>query len=147
MSHTTTVSTIAITDIGALRAAVDELKRRGMRIDMIDNAVPRAYYDGQQGLGQADHVLRLADSKYDIGIYANGKGGYEARADFYNGEIERVLGATPQDGEDTYQAKMGKMYQMYAVVAAEQAAFRQGYSPRRVEQEDGTIQLVMEVAA
>lgn len=145
MSHTTTISAITITDANALRAAVDELKRRGMNIELETNSAPRAYYSNQDGMGVAPYVVRLRDSRYDVGLYEKDKG-YEARADFWAGDIEKVLGADAREGEDPGQAKLGKLYQMYAVCAAEQQAFRQGLNPRRVDLEDGTIQLQMEVA-
>jgi len=146
MSHTTTVSDIMITDVAALRSAVEELKRRGMNIQLRENATPRAYSQGQTGMGQAPFVVNIPDSKYDVGLYKV-EGGYEARTDFYMGEVEKVLGVTPKKGESATQAKMGKLYQMYGVHAAEQQAFRQGYSPRRVEMADGTMQLQITVAA
>jgi hypothetical protein len=134
-----------ITDVAALRAAVDELKRRGMKISLEQNTTPRAYFSNQQGMGEADYVVQLHDASYDVGLYKKDKG-YEARTDFWGGSVEKVLGVNPKEGENADQARLGKLYQMYAVCAAEQQAFRQGYNPRRVELSDGTIQLQMEVA-
>lgn len=141
MSHTTTVNSIKITDINALRSAVEELSRLGMRISLKQDATPRAYYSEQEGMGLADYVVQLDDSKYDIGLYKSKDGHYEARTDFYSGSVESVLGVQAGEGEDVSQARMGKLYQMYAVHAAEQQAFRQGYTASRHEMADGTLQV------
>jgi hypothetical protein len=142
MSHTTAINCIKITDISALRSAITELKSHGVKCDLLENAVPRAYYPNQEGLGKAEFVVNVKDARYDVGLYKDKEGvGYEARCDFYTGSIEDVLGAKAQKGEDIEMARLGKLYQTYAIHAATNAAVQQGYSVQRINQEGGTVQL------
>jgi hypothetical protein len=141
MSHTTSLDGILFTDMDALRSAIDELKSNGVNCDLLENATPRAYYKDQSGLGKAPFVVRLNSTDYDVGLYEKEKGAYEARADFWAGKVSGQLGAEARDGENTDQAKLGKLYQMYAVHAATRQAVRQGYNVHRVTKDDGTIQL------
>lgn len=143
MSHTSTVKSIAITNIAALRAAVDELAKSGIKISLIEKATPRAYFSNQAGMGLADYVVQIPDAKYDIGLYKKDDGSYEARTDFYGGTVERVLGATPTSKEAEGQAKMGKLFQMYGVHAATMAARAKGYMVRRQAGENQQIKLVV----
>lgn len=144
MSHTTAINTISITDVNALQSAIRELKANGVKCDLLERAVPRAYYPNQQGMGQADYVVKLHDSKYDVGLYAKQDGkGYESRCDFWDGQIERVLGTTPGEGDDHQQAKLGKLYQTYAIHAATNAAVQQGYTVQRINREGGAVRLMV----
>lgn len=141
MSHTTTISGITIKDIPALRSAIQELKSKGVKCDLLENEVPRAYFDNQEGMGKADYVVKLHDSRFDVGLYKNSKNEFEARADLHAGHVASVLGSTPKKGEDARQAAMGKMFQMYAVHAATRKATQQGFTIQRNVLKDGTIQL------
>lgn len=150
MSHTSVIKAIVISDVRALRAAIKELKREGVKCDLLENAVPRAYYTNQDGLGKADFVVKLDDSKYDIGLYQNKEiGGYEARADLFNASnnIAKVLGVTQANGKSRESAALGKLYQKYAVNAAERQALEQGYSTQRNTLQDGSVQLTLTAAA
>jgi hypothetical protein len=146
MSHTTKIDSVVISDVGALAQAITELTAEGVRCELLENAMPRAYYNNQKGMETAPYVVKLHDSKYDVGLYDNGQGGYEARADFWAKEVENVLGAKAAGAGDAAQAKMGKLFQRYAVVAAENHAAMNGYSSQRNEQADGTLQLVLNAA-
>lgn len=140
MSHTSTIDAIVFTDMGALQAAINELKATGVDCELLENIKPRAYYDNQQGMGVAPYVVKLNKAQYDIGLYKNDDGGYEARTDFYGGSVEKELGVTDASvtGE---QKKMGKLYQMYGTHAATRKAIQQGYGVTRSTKADGTIQL------
>lgn len=142
MSHTTEIDAVEIIDIAALQAAVNELAASGINCQLVENVVPRAYYNDQ--LPKAEYVLKLNDSDYDIGFYKreNGKG-YNTRCDFFNRKVEGVLGATCGQDEDAGMAKLGKLYQSYAIHAATHAAVQQGYSVQRVNQPSGAVQLVV----
>lgn len=146
MSHTTAINSVVITDLAALNAAVEELRQNGVRCELINNATPRAYYDSQQGMGEAPMVLKLHDAQYDVGLYPTESGGYEARTDFWAGEVERVLGNPAESPEQREQAKLGKLFQTYAVCAAENHAAMNGYSTMRDVKDDGTVQLVLTAA-
>lgn len=141
MSHTATVKSIKITSLTALRSAVAELAQNGTRCSLIENSTPRAYFSNQAGMGQADFVLKLDASPYDIGLYKTEDGSYEARTDFYAGHIEKVLGAKACSVESAAQAKMGKLFQMYGIHAATEAARKKGHMVKRVNKEDGRVLL------
>lgn len=144
MSHTTEIGSIVFSDIAALRAAVADLKAQGINCDLIDKAVPRAYFPNQEGMGAAPHVLKLHDCPYDVGFYPATSGkGYVARTDLFAGHVSRVLGVVARPGESLEQAALGKLNQSYAVHAAIREAARRGYTVRKVTKEDGTIQLHM----
>ncbi len=148
MSHTSTINAAVITDVHALRAAINDLKQAGVKCDLLENAVPRAYYSSQRGMEKADLVVKLHDSKYDVGLYKQeGKNSYEARTDFYNHQVEGVLGVTPQGEETPDQARLGKLLNAYAVNAATRKASQQGYQVSRVNNSDGSVQLRLQVSA
>lgn len=140
MSHTTSIKAIKIQSITALQAAVAEMKQGGMPIALIPNATPRAFFPDQPGMGKADYVVQLGGCKYDVGLYKTDDG-YEARTDFWNGEVEKVLGAKPRDPANKDQAKMGRLFQMYGVHATMEQCRRAGQSVRRITKEDGTVAL------
>lgn len=141
MSHTATVKSIAIQSITALRAAITELAQSGVRCSLLENETPRAYFPNQPGMGKADFVVKLDASPYDIGLYKREDGTYEARTDFFAGHIEKVLGAKPTTPANADQARMGKLFQLYGVHAAMEAARRKGHMVRRINREDGRVAL------
>lgn len=127
-----------------MRAAVQELNdRHGIKCSLVENTTPRAYFADQAGLGKAPLILRLDDCKYDIGFYPDGAGAYEARTDFWNGHVEKVLGAPACSVASKEQAKLGKMFQAYGIHAAMQQARKQGYTVRRQAGKDGAEQLIV----
>lgn len=144
MSHTTSITDIVFSDIEALNAAVAELRSKGVAITVEKGGRPRAYYTDQQGMGDAAYVLRLAASRYDVGLYHNAeKGGYEARTDLFMGDVAKVLGVTPAKGVSLERAALGKLYQTYAVHAATRQAIKKGYTVNRINAPDGTVKLVV----
>lgn len=143
MSHTSEISAVAIVDIGALEATVAELKASGIQCSLLKNAKPRAYYDNQQGMGVAPFVLKLDQSRYDVGFYPNETGGYVARTDLFGGDIQRLLGTVKGEKETVQQAALGKLYQGYAINATVRQAAKQGYRVQRSLKSDGTVQLTL----
>lgn len=143
MSHTTEIKGIKIVDIAALTAAVSELRAKGIGISLLKDAVPRAYYDQQQGMGKADYVIKLDNAKYDVGLYRQEDGTYEARTDFWGGHVEHVLGAKASKPENAVQAKLGKLYQAYGIAAATNQARAKGLNVRRVDGANGEAKLVL----
>lgn len=145
MSHTASIKSIKIQSVAALRAAVEELNRTGTKMSLVPNAQPRSYYSAhgmeQAGMGKADFVIKLDGAAYDIGLYKQTDGSFEARTDFWMGSVEKVLGATARTPENVEQAKMGKLLQMYGIHAATETARRQGHMVRRINKADGTIAL------
>ena len=138
MSHTSTISGVQIVSISALTAAVAELNKAGVKCELIKGGTPRAFYANQENLGPADYIVKLADAPYDIGLYKNGDA-FEARTDFWGGHVERCLGGRATTEARADQAKMGRLFQLYAVHAATEKARRQGHSVRRVVQPSGKI--------
>lgn len=143
MSHTTTISTLLLSDEDAIRGAITELKSQGVKCDLLEAAVPRAYPG--TNMKQADLVLNLKDSPYDVGLYKNKDGEYAAATDFYQGKVESILGVMPGEGDDRNQARLGKFYQAYAQSAIERQASQQGYSVSRVRSDNGAVRLVLGV--
>ena len=147
MSHTATIDAVVISDEHALRAAITELKNNGVNCDLLENAMARAYYPNQSGMDtEARFVVKLHDSRYDVGLYAKeDNSGYEARTDLWGGDVQKVLGAKAQEGESDAQAALGKLFQTYAIHAATRKATQQGYRVNRVTKDDGTVQLQIAV--
>lgn len=140
MSHTSTVRAIKIQSVSALRAAIAELAQGGVACSLVENEIPRAYFANQHGMGKADFVVKLAKAQYDIGLYKTDEG-YEARTDFYGGSVAKELGGVATSPETREQAQMGKLFQMYGVHAATEAARRKGHMVRRIVKPNGTIAL------
>ena len=128
MSHTARISAIKITDIAALRLAVQDLQKMGVVCSLVENDTPRAYYNNQEGMGRAPYVLKLDGAKYDIGFYneADVKV-YEPRTDFFGGSVENILGV--KDGTD--QGRLGKLFNLYSANAVINTAIRKGYKHSR----------------
>ena len=148
MSHTATINSVVISDEHALRSTIIELKSHGINCDLLENTVPRAYYDNQAGMeGKARFVVNLKDSKYDIGLYEREDGkGFEVRTDLYANQVNAVLGVKAQKGETSEQAALGKLFQTYAIHATTRAATQRGHRVNRVTKQDGTVQLQINVA-
>lgn len=138
MSHTSTVKSVVITSLPALKMAVDELAKEGIKIALQDGGVPRAYYSNQNGLGPADYVLVLGGCPYDVGLYNNGKGGFEARTDLWQGKVAKVLGVP---NAKTPEESLGKLFQAYAVNAAIRHATSQGLRYSRSKDAAGNVVL------
>lgn len=144
MSHTTEVNDIVFTDIEALKAAVNELAAKGVKLSLTKGGTPRAYYANQNGMGAADYVLKVEQARYDVGFYSDkDKKGMVARTDFFGGDIERLLGTPVKQGDDPNRAKLGKLYHTYAIHAATRAAAKKGLQTRRVNNADGSVRLVV----
>ena len=145
MSHTTTIGQILFADEAALRAAAEELKDRGVNCDLIEAAIPRAYYANQ--MSQADLVLKLHDSRYDVGFYPNQDGKLEARCDLWGGDVASQLGAPMEKGISENEAAIGKLRNAYVGKAAETAFAQQGGMVTRQQNDDGSYELTVTVAA
>ena len=144
MSHTTEISNIVFSDTAALTAAIKELAAKGVKCSLVKGGVPRAFYPNQPGMGEADYVLRLEDSPYDVGFYHDKeKKGMVARTDLFAGRVAAVLGTTTTGTESAQQAALGKLYQMYAIHAATRKAVQQGMTVSRVNNTDGSVRLVV----
>jgi hypothetical protein len=137
------VKSIAITSVEALQAAINELNTLGVKCSLVANATPRAFYSNQQGLGKADYVIKLDNSRYDVGLYKNAEGGYEVRTDFWGEDVKNQLGAVASAPGKAEQAKLGKLFQAYGIHAAMQEARRKGLQASRQKGADGKEQVII----
>ena len=146
MSHTTTLSNVAIRDISALRKAVTELQQSGVNCELVEGGVPRMYFSKQGD--ECEYVLKLNDGKYDVGFkYESDQDAYVPVLDTYSGHVGKQIGAMcpmPTSQEGKAQHAMGKLMQGYAKNAAINAAVQQGYSVDQVTvDDDGNCHVVI----
>lgn len=102
MSNNTKVDLVELRDVSAIRAAVTQLQREGVAIELRENTTPRLYSEQKQReCGVCDFVLHLPNSSYDVGLKrkADGKG-YEAILDTWRGDVAKQIGSTALDWTD-----------------------------------------------
>ncbi len=134
ISHTTTLSSIAIRDIAALRQAVAKLRDKGVNCELVENQRPRMYFT-EQG-EECEYVVKLPDGRYDVGLKLQADGSYAPVFDEYSGHVGGQIGADANvcpmpdrsDEEGRAQHAIGRLLQFYAEAAAINAAVAQGYS-------------------
>lgn len=147
MSHTSTIKSVPIRDIGALQSAIDELaSERGIKISLEQNAKPRMYYSNQHGV--CDYVVKLHDKPYDVGLQKQDDGSYSLVCDTWAGHVRKAVGvadscpidATPEE------VAVGALMQSYAKHCAINTATAQGYIVEScMVDEDGEVQLTLAV--
>lgn len=117
MSHTTTISNVPIRDIRALKSAVADLQAQGVKCELVENQKPRLYSQGQSNdLGNCEYVLRLQESRYDVGFKKQADGAYAPVTDLWGGDVGRNIGAKcpmPNTGEGRAQHGIGRLMQEY----------------------------------
>ena len=151
MSHVTKLAGVVITDIGAVRAAVQELNSLGVTVGIAENQKPRVH--GYDSVEKCDYVLTLPGA-YDVGLKRNAEGNYEPVLDVYQGHVGRYLAPTcPVPGTRAYQSQehtqheIGRFLQLYAKHAAMNAAATAGHIVDSCFTDaEGNIQLVLAVA-
>lgn len=143
MSHTTKVGNVAITSLAALRAAVENLQQQGVNCELVENQKPRMYYDNQHGV--CPLVLKLPESRYDIGFDLQQDGSYAPVFDEWGGHIAGQVGATKKiPGASSSVQAIGRLLQEYGIEAAREAAIAQGYVVDSIETDtDGNKHLVV----
>jgi hypothetical protein len=142
ISHTSSIKSIKITSITALRSAIAELNTEGIQCSLVEGGTPRAYFTNQAGMGKADFVIALPTCRFDVGLYKGEDNTYEARTDWFGGSVEGLLGAPASTPEAREQAKLGKLLQRYGLCASQEVAKKKGLMTRRVVKENGSIALV-----
>lgn len=157
MSHTTSIRSVPITSVSALRACVAELKESGVKCDLLENAAPRMYYENQlqKHMGRkdeiCDYVLRLHDAVYDVGFIKQEDGSYAPVFDNYTvGNrfvgVKHVLGAKftgqeehwsghHEESDETLHA-IGKLLQGYSKHATIETCIAQGYQITEITQDN-----------
>lgn len=132
MSHTTTIKSVPIKDVQALKAAVKELQDAGVKCELRENCMPRMYSEGQaRAVGTCDYVLHLPNSRYDVGFVKQADGSYAPAFDEWSGQVAGTLGAAcplPNTAEGKAQHAIGKLMQSYGKHAAINQARREGYT-------------------
>jgi len=144
LSHTTTVRSVKITDINALQLAITQLKAEGVNIDLLQNAVPRMYYNNQHG--KCAYVVKLHNSPYDVGLELQADGSYIPVFDEFSGHVAKQIGAKRaiKRGEETAQHALGNLLQKYAVNVAVNTASMQGYIVESTEVDtDGNVHITL----
>jgi hypothetical protein len=98
----------------------------------MENQKTCLYYRSQTA--SCDHAIQVPDASYEIGLVANGKGGYQLIWDAYaQGGLTQVVG---ENG--------GKLKQAYGIEKAKIEARRKGYAVYEKRLENGNIILNME---
>lgn len=145
MSHTTTIKSVKIQDLDALRSAVADLQAAGVDCQLVSNAKPRMFFETQHG--ECDYVLRLNSCKYDVGFDKQPDGSYVPVFDEWGNHVGSEIGAAcplPKSSEERAQHQIGKLMQGYAKHAAVNAAVSQGYFVEEVTtDQNGNVQLVL----
>lgn len=131
MSHTTTIKSVPIKDIAALRAAVKDLQDAGVKCELRENVRPRMYSDAQsRATGVCDYVLHLDNSPYDVAFVKQKDGSYAPAFDEWSGRVAGQIGAScplPNTAEGRAQHAIGKLMQGYGKHAAMNQARAEGY--------------------
>lgn len=123
MSHFTTIQT-EVRDMEALRDACVE-----MGLPLVANTTCRGYAGV---LRKADHVIQLK-GPYDIAVDPAEGGRYGFSADWWEGHVEREVGAG-----------YGRLLQSYGVHKTIRSARARGLRTTRNLQADGSIVLTLE---
>ncbi len=122
MSHFTTIKT-QIRDIAALEKAVQELG-----LQLLENSTARGYSTNET---KGDYVIRLK-GPYDVALNKNQDGTYGLTTDWWNGHVEKEVGAS-----------FGRLLQLYGVHKATMEARKKGHLVQRKQQQDGSIKLTI----
>lgn len=144
MSHNTTIGSIFFANEYALRAAAEELKERGVDCSMIEEAMPRAYSAGQSE--KAPLVLRLNQSRYDVGFYPTEQG-LEARCELWGDDIANQIGEAPEGDVTPEQAAISKLRRAYANQVITTTFTQQGHTVGHTGNDDGSFDLEVTIAA
>ena len=151
MSHNVTISDIKITDIDALEAACAELRSKGVKISLHKDATYLAYDSSQTKV--YPYVIKMEESKYDIGFEKTSDGAYVPVFDPFAGQIQRVVGLDRNSVQNLDllnacavndpKVHIGKLMQTYGLCKAEAEAGQHGYTTQRVNSDGGQVQLVV----
>lgn len=135
MSHTSTVDTVAVTSVSALRKAVQALQTSGIRAELVEKAAPRLYYPDQlrrKGYTSeiCDYVVSLPDCYYDIGLRKKPNGNFEPLFDAHPGSTPYHTGgrAPLKQVVGNSDSAIGQFIQEYSKAATIEAAEAQGFS-------------------
>lgn len=170
MSHTTTVKSVPIKSRSALRSAAQALRSAGINCELVENAVPRMFYENQIRMhiqskmpeayryhanpDECDFILRLPGCRYDIGFLTDIKtGDLIPLFDDWAKSISNTLGAKftgvvehwSGQRDDTEQTlhSIGKLLQEYSKQAIMESAAQDGISIESCEYDkEGVLQIM-----
>ena len=146
MSHVTTIDTVPIKDIDAVKKAVKELKKLGVSCELLKDSRPRMYFNSHEEL--CDYVIKLNESPYDIGLRRKEDEGkfkeYELIFDGYKNHICKLVGYTDKkQDEDKHLRHVGQFTKLYSKHATINQAKKQGYRVTTKQNKDGSLNLVL----
>lgn len=138
MSHNVLISDVKIKNLSALRAAVAELAKEGVKIALDETARTFRTYDGQPN--KCDLAIRMSDERGDVGLVKGQDGTYTPVYDPYLFSKDSGIACpyTPGRGSDNRQA-IGLLLQRYAVCTTEIEAAMQGHACTREQGKDGEL--------
>ena len=126
--------------MAAFESACQAMRQKGVVFDVIKNATPRMYYSEQAAqVGQCDMVLRLKNSRYDVGFKRQDNGDLVPVFDGWDNDIRNTgIGTAaacpiPNSPAAQEQAHIGSFMQEYSKHAAINAATANGYMVESVE--------------
>jgi hypothetical protein len=165
MSHNVQIKGVKINDLDALAKAINELQREGVNVSL-ERGTPGKRgltfrtYGGFNNDNRADHVIRMPDCNYDIGLLQQAGGHYAPVYDNALGlSVACPIACAYDKPGNTYNFRtitdpaevavaakglaIGKLMQRYSAVVAERAAQLKGYRTQRAFSRDGALQVVI----
>lgn len=143
MSHNTIIKEMKVTDLNALRRAVTELSREGVKIGLNESGTFRTW-QGQPN--KCDVTVELPNEQFDVGFTKQKDGTYLPVFDHMLDRNSSIA----CDWRGGYHAghngdAIAKLIQRYGVCAAETKLANEGYATQRViNAKDKSIKLVAE---
>lgn len=134
MSHNVTVTDVELTDKQAIKGAVEELQRRGVKMQCVENT-RYVGYNTAQSFDNCELVLKFDDSPYDVGLkYNEATSSYDIVYDPFMGHISRNIGTRKgaeslvENAPSQIQSDMGQFIQAYNACRVENQAIMSGKS-------------------
>lgn len=151
MSHNVQITGIKINNLDALDKACAELCREGVNVSLERGKGTRSLkfrtYMGASAHNDptADHVIRLPEAMYDIGLVKQPGGHYQPVYDDMLGtSLPSPIACPYKAGEATNRGHaLGKLMQRYTAIVTETEGRRRGFLTRRVTTKDGGLEIVM----
>lgn len=164
MSHNVQITGIKINNLDVLESALAELRKEGIGATL-ELGIPgaraltfRTYMHGSNST-KADHVIRLSQCKYDIGLVQQPGGHYEPIYDNSLGLSVACPIACEYKPGNQFNFRMirdkaelelaskgiaiGKLMQRYTAIITENDARRKGFLAQRIMAENGDLQIVI----
>ena len=141
ISHTTRVKAVKVTDIDALRAAVDTLAReRNVKITLEENTGARLWSTEPK----FPYVVKVKDCRFDVGFERGEDGSYTPVFDAHGGYLAQFVGGgqkLAKTPEEQMLSNIGGLMQAYTREVLTRTAQMQGALVTTSTTEDGTVVL------